>query len=60
MEEFDKLQDLLLEGYDKIDVVLDKLKEQTTSLPGETQTFLKELPDLQVQHFIFTVYFYTL
>ena len=49
MEEFDKLQDLLLDGYDKIDVVLDKLKEQTTSLPEDTQTFLKELPDLQVR-----------
>ncbi|XP_045170494.2 uncharacterized protein LOC123532938 [Mercenaria mercenaria] len=47
MEEFDTLQDLLLAGYDKFDVVLDKLKEQTTSLPEETQTFLKELPELQ-------------
>lgn len=47
MEEFDTLQDLLLAGYDKFDAVLDRLKEQTTSLPDETQNFLKELPDLQ-------------
>lgn len=48
MEELDTLQDLLLAGYDKFDVVLDKLKEQTTSLPEKTQAFLKDLPDFQV------------
>lgn len=48
MEEFDTLEDLLLAGYDKFDVVLDKLKEQTTSLPEETQTFLNKLPHFQV------------
>lgn len=51
MEEFDTLQDLLLAGYDKFDVVLDRLKEQTTSIPEETQNFLKELPELQVSWF---------
>lgn len=48
MEEFDALQNLLLDGYDKFDAVLDRLSEQTTSLPEDTQTFLKELPEFQV------------
>ncbi|XP_052810541.1 caldesmon-like [Mya arenaria] len=47
MEELDTLQDLLLAGYDKFDVVLDRLKEQTNTLPEDTQTFLKELSELQ-------------
>lgn len=45
MGEFDKLEDLMLAGYDKFDVVLAKLQELTTSLPEKTKAFLKELPE---------------
>ena len=47
MEEYDNLQDLLLSGYDKFEVVLDKFKEQS-NLPEDTQRFLTEIPEFQV------------
>lgn len=49
MGEFEALQDLFLAGYDKFEVVVDKLTEQSTSLPDETQNFLKQLPDFKVK-----------
>lgn len=47
MEEFDAIRDLLLAGYDKFDVVMEKVKEQTTSMSEEKQAFLNELPEFQ-------------
>lgn len=44
MEEFETLEELLLAGYDKFDVVLDRLRDQTTNLPEATQTFIKDIP----------------
>lgn len=45
-EDYDTLQDILLAGYDKMDPVLDKFKEQST-LSEDAQKFIAEIPEFQ-------------
>ena len=51
-EKLETLNQLILEGYDKLDVAIEKVS--TEGLPEAVTSFVKSIPQLQVSRFLFT------